>query len=133
MTAINLDQFRLQPGQTAPPKPPRRPPRHRPGERFLKGPIPWPWLERSMTLPGKALHVGLILWREAGWRRNRTVRFCLHGNLPAGLTLWAARRGLRALETAGLVRIFRKPGHGLEVSLMEASALGPDPSLTPRS
>jgi hypothetical protein len=34
----------------------RRPPRHRRGERFLKGPIPWPWISAAAALPGKALH-----------------------------------------------------------------------------
>ena len=52
--------------------PPNRPPRHRSGEKFLKGPIPWAWLQRAFLLPGKALHVALLLWREAGCRRSRT-------------------------------------------------------------
>jgi hypothetical protein len=47
--------------------------RHRQGEKFLKGPIPWPWLERAFLLPGKALHVALLLWREAGCRRCRSA------------------------------------------------------------
>jgi hypothetical protein len=28
-------------------QPPTKPPRHRPGERFLRGPIPWPWLDAA--------------------------------------------------------------------------------------
>jgi hypothetical protein len=32
----------------------------------------------------------------------------------------AARRALRSLEAAGLVTILRKPGRGLEVTLLEA-------------
>jgi hypothetical protein len=98
-------------------RPRRKPPRHRQGEKFLKGPIPWPWLERAFLLPGKALHVALLLWREAGCRRCRTVRFCLNGDLPAGLNRQSARRGLRQLADAGLVAIRRPPGRGLEVTL----------------
>jgi hypothetical protein len=41
----------------------KRPYRPRRAERFLRGPVPWPWLVRAMALPGKALAVGLILWR----------------------------------------------------------------------
>jgi hypothetical protein len=41
-------------------------PRHRPGEKFLRGPIPWKWLIRAGRLPGKALQVGLLLWQAAG-------------------------------------------------------------------
>src|SRR5579883_3245631 len=93
--------------------PSRKPPRHRQGERFLKGPIPWAWLERAYPLPGKALHVALLLWREAGWCDARTVRLNLSGALPEGLNEQTARRGLRQLAGAGLVTIRQRPGRGL--------------------
>src|SRR5262245_26670788 len=95
----------------------RKPPRHRQGEKFLKGPIPWPWLQRAFLLPGKALHVALLLWREAGCRRSRIVSLCLAGVLPEGLSRQSARRGLRQLAGAGLVTVRRRPGRGLEVTL----------------
>ncbi len=98
-------------------RPSKKPPRHRQGEKFLKGPIPWAWLERVFPLPGKALHVALLLWREAGFRRNRTVPLCLSGSLPSGLNRQSARRGLRQLAKAGLVSLRRRPGRGLEVTL----------------
>jgi hypothetical protein len=99
-----------------------RPPRHRQGEKFLKGPIPWTWLERAFLLPGKALHVALLLWQKAGCRRSRTVPFCLAGGLPPGLNEQSARRGLRRLEAAGLVTVRHSPGRGLEVTLNRVSA-----------
>ena len=115
---IDPDQIRLSsPIPTA--LPPRRPPQHRQGERFLKGPIPWRWLENAMQLSGKALHVALILWQQAGCRKDRTVRFCLNGKLPELLNRQSARRGLRSLAEAGLVSINRLPGRGLEVTLSE--------------
>ena len=46
----------------------KQPPRHKPGEKFLKGPIPWPWIESAGALPGKALAIGLAVWRKAGCR-----------------------------------------------------------------
>lgn len=116
------EQLRLSSDLTAPPKPTRRPPRHKAGEKFLKGPIPWNWMERAMGLPGKALHVAILLWRGAGWRKSRTVRLCLRGELPPGLNRWNARRGLTELENSGLVAILRKPGRGLEVTLLDVSA-----------
>src|SRR5262245_12025430 len=100
-------------------RPSRKPPRHRAGEKFLKGPIPWAWLERAFVLPGKALQVALLLWREAGCRRCRTVRLCLRGDLPPGLNRQAARRGLRQLAGAGLVSIRQLRGRGLEVTLQD--------------
>ena len=115
---IDLESLRLGDGDVlAPPKPKRKLPRHRPGEKFLKGPIPWTWLERVFLLRGKALHVALLLWKEAGCRRSRTVRLCLSGALPAGLNRQTARRGLRQLAGAGLVTFVSRPGRGLEVTL----------------
>jgi hypothetical protein len=101
------------------PRPARRPPRHKPGEPFLKGPIPWPWLTTAARLPGKALHVALVLWREAGCRKSRTVRFCLSHGDDLGVSEQAARRALRGMERAGLVSLLRKPGRGLEVTLLD--------------
>jgi hypothetical protein len=97
----------------------RKPPRHRQGEKFLKGPIPWPWLRRALALPGKALHVALLLWKEAGCCRKRTVRFRLAGTAALGIHPDTAKRGLRALATAGLVSIRHHPGQALEVTLLE--------------
>jgi hypothetical protein len=101
------------------PIPPKRPPRHRPGQWFLRGPVPWTWLEAAARLPGKALPLGLCLWREVGRHRCRTVRLCLR-NLTMGIDRHTARRALRALESAGLVAVARKPGRGVEVTLLEA-------------
>src|SRR5262249_17514423 len=105
-------------------QPSRRPPRHRQGDRFLKGPIPWSWLRHAFPLPGKALHVALLLWREAGCRRSRTVSLCLTSALPEGLSRQSARRGLRQLAGAGLVTVRQRPGRGLEVTLNDAPADG---------
>jgi hypothetical protein len=99
---------------------PAKPPRHRPGEWFLRGPIPWTWLEAAARLRGKALALGLVLWREAGRRGGRrTVKLCL-SRAGLGLNESAARRALRSLEAAGLVRIDRQPGHGLFVTILDA-------------
>jgi hypothetical protein len=101
-------------------RPSKRPPRHRNGEAFLKGPIPWSWLERACRLPGKALHVALLLWKEAGCRNSRTVTLCLARPAALGMHVDTASRGLRALASAGLVSIRRPPGKALEVTLLDA-------------
>jgi hypothetical protein len=72
-----------------------------------------------MQQKGKALHVALMLWKEAGCRKARTVRFSLSGVAKEGLHPDTAKRGLRALEAAGLVSIRRRPGRALEVTLLE--------------
>jgi hypothetical protein len=104
------------PASNAKKKPPSRP---RKAERFLKGPVPWPWLVRAMALPGKALAVGLILWLQCGLTGRRTVLFCLARAVAEGIPTTTARRAVRALERAGLVAIRRKPGSGLEVTIRD--------------
>src|ERR1019366_5387272 len=98
---------------------PKGPPRHRQGEKFLKGPIPWAWLQRAMNLKGKALHVALMLWKEAFIRRSRTIRFNLSAQARNGVLLDAARSGLRSLESAKLVTVTHHPGQALEVTLLD--------------
>ena len=115
-----FDPSRLVPAPVIPTGGERRPPRHKPGEKFLKGPIPWTWLEQAFLLPGKALHVALLLWQTGGCTNNRTVRLCLNGALPEGLNRQAARRGLTQLTRAGLVSVLRRPGRGLVVTLLDA-------------
>jgi hypothetical protein len=83
-------------------------------------------LEAAARLPGKALAVGLCLWREAGRHRRRTVKVC-QGRLGLGVGEQAARRGLRHLAKAGLVTIGRRPGRGLEVTLLDGPVAAPDP------
>jgi hypothetical protein len=99
---------------------PKKPPRPRLGGKFLRGPVPWTWIARAFRLPGKALAVGLLLWREAGCADRATVRF--RGGLARGLGAHpdTARRGLQALEAAGLVRVERPSGRCLEVTLLDA-------------
>jgi hypothetical protein len=106
---------------------PAKPPRHRPGQWFLRGPIPWPWLETAARLPGKALVLALVLWREAGRRGGRrTVKLCL-SRAGLGLNEFAARRALRSLEAAGLVSVDRQPGRGLVVTILDAPVADAEP------
>ncbi len=45
-------------------------PRHRTGERFLKGPVPISWLIAALAISGKSAHLALALW----WlSRSQTV------------------------------------------------------------
>jgi hypothetical protein len=130
MTANPFARERLRLNGSAVPTPakappePKKPPRRRPKTLFLKGPVPWPWLERAAALPGKALAVGLCLWQMAGRRPGPpggTVKLCLsHAGL--GVNKQAARRALRELERAGLVSVVQRPGRGLDVTLLDAPA-----------
>jgi hypothetical protein len=117
----SLDQFCLTDEEVARVRARRErgPPRHRQGELFLNGPVPWAWLVRAGQLPGSALHVGLVLWLEAGMKGQRTVRLSLSRLACMGVGVQAARRGIRALKAAGLVAITHRPGQSLEVTIRE--------------
>jgi hypothetical protein len=106
-------------GATAIRQPPAKLPRHRPGEAFVKGPIPWTWLVTAARLPGRSLQVALLLWKLAGCRKSRTVPFCLSRAAEVGVKWRSARRALQSLQNAGLVAIRHQVGRGLEVTLLE--------------
>ena len=99
------------------------PPRQQPGEVFLKGPIPWDWIVLAGQLPGKALQVALVLWREAGCKNSRTIPFRLSLALQFGIHPDTARRGIHALEKFGLVATRYIPGRYLEVTLRDVKTI----------
>ena len=89
------------------------------GQRYLRGPIPWTWLETAMRLPGKALHVGVAIWFHAGLQRRGDVALSLTSFERLGFDRTTASRGLTTLERAGLVRVERHPGRKPIVTLLE--------------
>lgn len=105
---LPLRQAPAQVGQRARPR----------GDQFLKGPVPMPWLQRAMSLPGQALHVGIMLWFYAGMTRSRHVSISMSGFSKRGKTRFSASRGLAALEQAGLIRVTRAPGRKPRVEIL---------------
>lgn len=100
----------------------KRLPRHKRGEKFLWGPVPWSWIEASMRLPVRASDVGVLLWHLAGLKKSRTVRFSHKPARAVGLDRRAVRRGLDHLERAGLISVERKPGRAPLVTILDAPA-----------
>src|SRR5262245_784509 len=98
--------------------------RHLPGEKFLKGPVPWNWLVVAGRLKGSALQVGISLWHLSGLSRSRTVRFCLSRVEEMGVGAQRARRGLHALKRARLVSISYVSGAASEVTLLSVPKQG---------
>jgi len=88
------------------------------GGRFLKGPVPWPWIAAAAGLPGRALLVGLCLWRLAGAMKSQTVSFGNSDLKPLRIDRATKSRALRALEQAGLVKVARQPGRFPKVTLL---------------
>ena len=91
----------------------------RQGERFLKGPVPLPWLEAAARLPGKSLHAGIAVWYAAGLNRSRTVTLSNISSLRFGLDRNAKYRALSWLEGAGLITVERKIGRAPVITIVD--------------
>src|SRR5215469_1270792 len=76
----------------------RKAQRQRSNEPFLKGPIPWSWLTIAARQPGKALHVGLELWRLFGLTGSQTISLSLSRMADMSVTRMSGYRGLASLE-----------------------------------
>lgn len=93
-------------------------PRHKAGEKFLKGPIPWNWITKASRLPGRTLHVAIAIWLLAGLSRKRTVRMSNAVLTALGVDRFAGYRGLASLEEAGLVAVERRFGCNSIVTIL---------------
>jgi hypothetical protein len=101
-----------------------KPPRHRPGQKFLKGPVPWGWITLAAQRPGRALHVAVALWFMAGIKRERTLKVPQKVLRELGMDRFAFYRALDALELAGLVAAVRRNGCSPVVTILEAPERG---------
>jgi len=121
-TPDDLNPFRLAADQVAHLRNESRPTTPRPLKRqsglFLKGPVPWLWLSRAGQLPGKALHVAVVVHLLAGMRRGGPVSLSGARLCELGVGRHAAYRALRHLEEAGLVAVQRRRGRQPVVTIV---------------
>lgn len=85
---------------------------------FLKGPVTWLWLSRAGQLPGKVLHVAVVVHLLAGMRRGGPVSLSRARLRELGVDRHAAYRALRRLEEAGLVAVQRRRGRQPVVTIL---------------
>jgi hypothetical protein len=121
---LDVNQFRATSNSELRPAESKRPPRHKGGEWFVKGPIPGEWLHRAAELPGHALHVGLAVWYLAGLEKCRQVKLTWRMFARFGTSPDSGRRGLAALERAGLVAVERHAGRCPVVTIRELTSGG---------
>lgn len=96
-------------------------PRHKQGEYFLRGPIPLDWLATASVASGQgsALKVSLVIWYLSGLNQQaKTVKLKSSVLQNFGIGRHSAYRGLKTLETAGLVTVERHPGRTPIVTIM---------------
>lgn len=109
---INVEQVRLKTELLGLPL-------HMRGQRFLKGPIPVPWISRASELPGKALQVATALWYVAGLTKSRVVRLAPSLLEEFGVKRSAWHRALRLLESAELVSVERRGYRRAVITLLD--------------
>lgn len=119
-----MDQFdpeylRLDSQRVPKPQPSERPPKHRHGELFIKGPIPVKWLRPAIVHPTAAIATW-VLWYLAGRSDSREV-VPTHAVWQCfGISPRKGNRGIDALAHAGLVQVVRRRGRCPVVTLMDA-------------
>ena len=96
-------------------------PKHKQGERFVRGPIPCDWLQRALACGGKSGNLALALWWLAGMQRCNPIRLTRQVALDFNISPRCARRLLSDFERAGLVQVARKRGRGPQVTLLSLS------------
>jgi len=121
---VYLDGTTAKQGNTA-----RRRPKRLPGKvagKFLKGPIPWCWIQRAGVLGGRALHVGLVMWFEAGCCGSHQVAVNQKAIAAAfEIDRATVRRAIQQLERAGLIRLVeRHRGQRAVVELIDEEPQG---------
>ena len=89
--------------------------------RFIKGPLPLPWLQRAAALPGKAFHVAVGLWYVSGLCRSDTFSFKRSVAADFGVSPDATYDALTNLEAAGLVSVARHRGRSPTVTILKAA------------
>lgn len=102
-------------------------PKHNPGERFIRGPIPLAWFKSASTCGERAEAVAVLLWYAAGYQRRNPVK--LTPTILAELRVHpkTARRVLARMADLGLVLVEFHRGRAPVVTItMPESADGRD-------
>src|SRR5262245_54537538 len=80
-------------------------------------PMPLELVQDLSCLPGKALGIFQLLWRESVMRRSVTVKLTTTEVRSWGLSRHQKQRALRTLQAAGWVRVQRENGKNPFVTL----------------
>ena len=86
---------------------------------YLRGPIPWPWLQVAASLGSGALATGLAVWHLKALNKSSKFRASLNQLRKwTGLSQKVTRDGLHRLEEAGLVLVDRPKGRSPTITLV---------------
>jgi hypothetical protein len=96
----------------------RRQQRDRHCQEYIRGPIPVLWIAAACRQGKLAAAVGVLVWFRAGCTRTRSGLVVSERMYqPFGLCADRFARGLRKLESAGLVTVDRAPGRKPRITI----------------
>ncbi|MCR9296906.1 MAG: hypothetical protein NXI32_29705 [bacterium] len=101
-------------------------PKHGPGERFIRGPIPMEWLKRIVGCGRRAEAVALLLWYAAGYQRRNPVKLTPQILSELSVKPRAARAILQKMADRGLVHVEFHWGRSPVVTLVSPASCVPD-------
>jgi hypothetical protein len=87
--------------------------------KFIKGPIPFDWMAKAHSLPGKAGPVGLGIWFLTGVKGKRSVKLNSEIESLAGCKRKAVATAVDQLEQAGLISVTRHRGARPTVEILD--------------
>ena len=82
------------------------------------------WLERAVKLPGRAMHLAVVLQHLASVQQARCVSLDNGTCLRFGIARNSKYRALQWLEKAGLVTVTRKLGRSPIVTILHRAGGG---------
>ena len=94
--------------------------RNEPGTPFIAS-LPIPWIAEAAKLPGHSLHVALAIMYVYGMKRGQAVVLTRYHFNIFSTTRGSARRGLDALQQAGLIE-YTKAGQKYKVTVLQVAA-----------
>jgi hypothetical protein len=87
--------------------------------KFVKGPIPLPWLQTALSVGGKSGSLAWALWWLAGLEKSSLVALTDQVVLEFGFSRKTADRLLKRFESLGLVQVDRHRGRCPRVHLLD--------------
>jgi hypothetical protein len=88
-------------------------------QKFIRGPIPFAWVQAANTLPGKAGAIAWALWFLAGVKGTRTFALTREAQALAACSRQALSRGLAAMAAVGLIAVQPRPGARTVVTILD--------------
>jgi DNA-binding PadR family transcriptional regulator len=80
------------------------------------------WVRKAMWLPGKAFHVAVLIWYQAGLKCSYQTRVSTKQMRDCGISRGVMYHALTALENAGLIKVERHAGLQPRVTIQEVAS-----------